>query len=101
MWGRSHAPPITLVQESEMQHRYRVGQMLELSSAPRHSNRPSGPCEVITCLPHDRGPLLYRVKSRGEGNERVVEEFDLSPSNVTKTTRAEGDALFNIAITKR
>jgi hypothetical protein len=84
-----------------MPHRYAVGQMLELRSAPRHSNRPSGPCEVIACLPHDRGPLLYRVKSWGEGNERVVEELDLSPSDAKKMVRADSDTFFNIAITKR
>ena len=84
-----------------MLHRYKVGQMLELRSAPRHSNRPSGPCEVVTCLPHDKGPMLYRVKSRGESNERVVEEADLSPSSATKAPFPEGESIFSIAIGKR
>lgn len=84
-----------------MPHLYKVGQMLELRSAPRHSNRPAGPCEVISCLPHDKGPVLYRVKSWGESNERVVEEVDLSPSAAMKTVFAEGDSPFSIAINKR
>jgi hypothetical protein len=84
-----------------MPHRYKVGQMLDMRSAPRHSNRPAGPCEVIACLPHDKGPVLYRVKSWGEHNERVVEETDLSPSNAMKTVFAEGESFFDIAIGKR
>lgn len=84
-----------------MQHRYRVGQMLDLRSAARLSNRPAGPCEVITCLPHDRGPLLYRVKSLGESLERVVEEADLTPSTAVKTVFAEEDRPFSIAVSKR
>lgn len=84
-----------------MSHRYKVGQMLDLRSAPRHSNRPSGPCEVVSCLPHEKGPVLYRVKSWGESNERVVEEIDLSPSTAMKTVFAADDGGFNIAIGKR
>ncbi len=84
-----------------MPHRYKAGQMLVLRSAPRHSNRPAGLCEVIACLPHESGPLLYRVKCAGETNERVVEEVDLSPSQVTKPTFAEDDSAFSIAISKR
>ncbi len=84
-----------------MLHRYKVGQMLELRSAPRLSNRPSGPCEVVTCLPHEKGPVLYRVKSRGETNERVVEEADLSPSTASKTAFSKGESVFSIAVSKR
>lgn len=84
-----------------MTHRYKVGQMLTLRSAPRHSNRPAGPCEVITCMPHERGPVLYRVKSMGESNERVVEETDLSPSTAMKTVFDGVDSLLSIAISKR
>jgi len=75
--------------------------MLELRSAPRLSNRPAGPCEVITCLPHEKGPVLYRVKSWGESNERVVEESDLTPSATVKTVFSESQAAFSIAVSKR
>ncbi len=84
-----------------MAHHYKVGQMLDLRSAPRHSNRPSGPCEVISCLPHDSGPLLYRVKSRGENVERVVEETDLSPSTAQRAAAKASEQVFNIAVSKR
>jgi len=84
-----------------MQHRYKVGQMLDLRSAPSSSNRPAGPCEVLFCLPHDKGPMLYRIKSLGENNERVVDEIDLSPSDVTRAGFAERESFFNIAVVKR
>lgn len=84
-----------------MSHLYKVGQMLDLRSAPRHSTRPSGPCEVISCLPHESGPVLYRVKSRGETNERVVEEGDLSPSDASKSVLVGGASVFSIAVNKR
>jgi hypothetical protein len=84
-----------------MSHQYKVGQMLELRSAPRHSNRPAGPCEVLTCLPHEKGPVLYRVKSWGESNERVVEEADLKPSAAMKTVFSNSESIFSIAVSKR
>ncbi|KQN70007.1 hypothetical protein DevBK_02845 [Devosia sp. BK] len=84
-----------------MSHLFKVGEMVDLRSAPRHSNRPNGPCEVIACLPHDSGPVQYRVKSRGESVERVVDEVDLSPSNATKATSTLAQSVFSIAVNKR
>lgn len=85
-----------------MSHIYKVGQLVELRSAPRHSNRPAGTCEVIACLPHEKGPVLYRVQSSNERNERVVEEVDLSPSLATKSGEtASADNVFSIAVSRR
>ena len=84
-----------------MQHRYAVGQMLEMRSSPRLSTRPAGLCEVIACLPHEGGPLLYRVKSRNESNERVVEETDLTPSAAPRPSDDDSGSPFSIAITRR
>lgn len=84
-----------------MSHQFKVGQVLDMRSAPRHSNRPAGPCEVVACLPHEKGPVLYRVKSWGEGNERVVEEKDLAPSTAVKTVFDAVEDPFSIAINKR
>lgn len=81
-----------------MLHRFKTGQMLELRASPRQSNRPSGPCEVISCLPHDGGPILYRVRSQRESIERVVDEFDLSPSSALRTALAEAEIVFSVAI---
>lgn len=83
-----------------MQHSYKVGQMLDLRSGPR-SHRPSGPCEIIACLPHEQGPLLYRVRSASERNERVVEEGDLTPGAAMKTVFAKSESYFDIAVTRR
>lgn len=84
-----------------MQHRYSVGQMLDLTANPRLSNRPSGLCEVLALLPHDKGPVLYRVKCRSETNERVVEETDLSATNAVADTHATPIAAPSIVIARR
>ena len=84
-----------------MQHRYQIGQMLEMRSSPRLSNRPAGLCEVLFCLPHEGGPLLYRVRSLTENNDRVVAEGDLLPSNGARPVASEGEAVFSIAVNRR
>lgn len=84
-----------------MAHLYKIGQTLEMRSAPSSSNRPSGTCVVIGCLPHEGGPMLYRVKSDGEANERVVEESDLRPSDALISALVERAELFTIAVKKR
>jgi hypothetical protein len=63
-----------------MRHKYAVGQMVDLVPAPRLSNRPSGPCEVLVQLPFEGNRLQYRVQSLAENNQRVVNEEDLRPS---------------------
>jgi len=60
-------------------HRYRVGQRLALASGSREFRRPSATCQVTALLPHEAGPLLYRVRSDAENFERVVDEIDLAP----------------------
>ena len=87
--------------ELSMLHRFTAGQMLDLRSAPRLSNRPSGPCEVISCLPHEKGPILYRVRSQREAVERVVDEADLSPSDFVKVEVSNVENLFKIAVGRR
>lgn len=81
-----------------MSHLYKVGQLLELRSAPRLSNRPAGVCEVIACLPHEIGPVLYRVQSVNERNERVVEEADLMPSTATIASAAAEEPAGSLSI---
>jgi hypothetical protein len=85
-----------------MTHRYRVGQILEMRASPRTSTRPAGPCEVIFRLPHEGGPVLYRVRSLDENTERVVDEVDLSPSDATAPRPGErASTPFTIAIKRR
>ncbi len=84
-----------------MPHKFKVGQTLELSSSPLHSNRPKGPCKILACLPYERGSAVYRVQCLNERNERVVEEIDLSPGSNTQSTDAKRDSLMSIAIVNR
>jgi hypothetical protein len=84
-----------------VQHRFKVGDMLDMRTDLRRSNRPAGSCEVVTCLPHENGPLMYRVKSINERNERVMEEADLSPSSSTKASHEALENIFTIAVNKR
>ena len=84
-----------------MSHRYRVGQILEMRSSPKISNRVAGPVEVIFRLPHDQGPPLYRVKPLNESVERVVAEADLAPSSATKPTTEDAARPVTIAIVRR
>jgi hypothetical protein len=84
-----------------MSHIFKIGQLVELRAAPRHSTRPAGICEVIACLPHDKGPVLYRVQSINERNERVVEETDLTASTEVKTAEHAEASVFSIAVSRR
>jgi len=84
-----------------MPHRFKVGQMLELSSSPLQSNRPRGPCKVLACLPKESGPVQYRVKSLGETNERVVDEIDLSPGANAEPVDSERDSWKSVEIVNR
>jgi hypothetical protein len=84
-----------------MTHRYQIGQILEMRASPRTSTRPAGPCEVLFCLPHDRGPVLYRVRPLDETNDRIVDEVDLSPSDAGKPADEGKITPFSIAITRR
>lgn len=83
-----------------MTHRYAVGQMLEMRSSPTNS-RPAGTCEVVFRLPHDRGPLLYRVRPLHDKIERVVAEADLVTSSERKLETLESAPAFTIAISRR
>jgi hypothetical protein len=86
-----------------MSHLYKVGQLVELRSAPRLSNRPAGICEVLARLPYESGPVLYRVQSLNERNERVVEQADLAPSTAVKSalTAEEPASGLSIAVSRR
>ncbi len=63
---------------SKPMHQFRVGQRLSLSRGGRDIARAAALCQVTAVLPHEVGPLLYRVRSEIEGFERVVDENDLS-----------------------
>jgi hypothetical protein len=60
-------------------HLYQIGQRLAMAAGSREFSRTASLCQVIALLPHERGPLRYRVRSDTEGFERIVDETDLSP----------------------
>lgn len=85
-----------------MQHRYLVGETVELISAPRQSNRPSGLCRILARLPYEGKRLQYRVQSLAEQNQRIVDEDDLRPaSGPSIPVPDKGDSVFSIAVSKR
>jgi hypothetical protein len=59
-------------------HRYTIGQTLFMARGGRDIARQASACQVIALLPHEGGPLRYRVRSEAEGFERIVEEADLT-----------------------
>ncbi len=60
-------------------HRYRVGQRLAMARGSRDIARAFAACLVTALVPHETGPLLYRVRSETESFERIVDEIDLAP----------------------
>lgn len=63
-----------------MQHKFALGQMVELVSAPALGNRPAGPCRIVMRLPFEGRRLQYRIQPSGGTTQRVVDEDDLRPS---------------------
>ncbi len=61
-------------------HAYRVGERLAMARGSRDIARPAATCQVTAIVPHETGPLLYRVRSDAESFERIVDEIDLAPS---------------------
>lgn len=71
---RRAAPALT----AAIAHRFHVGQRLQMLGGGRSWARAGGVCKVTALMPHERGPLLYRVRSEMESFERVVAEDDLT-----------------------
>jgi len=60
-------------------HRYAAGDRLAMAPGGREISRSAAVCLVLALLPHEGGPLRYRVRSETENYERIVDEADLSP----------------------
>jgi len=60
-------------------HRFAVGQRLSMAPGGRDISRGASACSVVSLLPHEGGPLRYRVRSDNENYERIIDETDLSP----------------------
>jgi hypothetical protein len=63
-------------------HVYELGQSLKMIGGGNRWTRAEGLCTVTALLPHEGGPLLYRVRSTVENYERVVAETDLAPEAI-------------------
>ena len=61
-------------------HRYAVGERLRMASGGREIARGAAACLVTALLPHEGGPLKYRVRSESENYDRIIDETDLSPA---------------------
>jgi len=61
-------------------HRYAVGDRLRMASGGREIARGASTCLITAVLPHEGGPLRYRVRSESENYDRIIDEGDLSPA---------------------
>jgi hypothetical protein len=55
-------------------HKFRVGEQVELISTSMQPFAAVGPYEVVSQLPDISGELGYRIKSASEPHERAVPE---------------------------
>jgi hypothetical protein len=62
----------------EPKHRFRVGERVRMIGGGNRWARAESACRIVSLLPHDGGPFLYRVQSEAESYQRVVDEADLS-----------------------
>ena len=62
----------------EAVHRYHIGERVRMVGGGSNWARSEAVCSIVALLPHERGPVLYRVQSDAENCQRVVEETDLS-----------------------
>jgi hypothetical protein len=60
-------------------HRYRVGQLVRLSSG-NGSDRGSGSYKILRLLPETHGEFHYRIKGVHNQTERAVRETEIAPA---------------------
>jgi hypothetical protein len=63
---------------AESHHRFGVGERVRMIGGGNRWARAEAICRIVSLLPHDSGPFLYRVQSEAESYQRVVDEADLS-----------------------
>jgi hypothetical protein len=57
-------------------HRYRIGQLVRLSSG---ADRSSGSYKILRLLPESHGEFHYRIKGVHSQTERAVRETEIAP----------------------
>lgn len=64
-----------------MQHKFKVGQMVDYSPNRSSLLASSRGYEILQLLPREGVDLLYRIKSPNESYQRVAKEQDLTKRN--------------------
>ena len=67
----------TQLRRPSQQHRYKVGQLVDLNPRRLGVSASSRGYKIVRLLPREGTELLYRIKSPSESFERVVKEQDL------------------------
>ena len=76
---RPRLPQHSLVPAAiEPEHKFRVGERVRMIGGGNRWARAEAICRIVSLLPHETGPFLYRVQSEAESYQRVVDEADLS-----------------------
>jgi len=66
------------------QHKFSIGQTIELLAGSRDSNIPRGRYKIQKLLPSETRDLQYRVKHVLDGHERVVRESQFASDPLMK-----------------
>jgi hypothetical protein len=61
-------------------HRYKVGQMVDLIPSHLGVTASSRSYKIVRLLPREGGQHLYRIKTIAEAFERIAKESELVPS---------------------
>ncbi len=76
------------------QHRYAVGQRVEIGSGRGDAAPPPGLYTVIKRMPNDGTDREYRVKNAHDGHERVVRESQIRSPATASTQDTEQRRVF-------
>ncbi|WP_338661968.1 hypothetical protein VQH23_17265 [Pararoseomonas sp. SCSIO 73927] len=71
----------------QQQHRFRIGEDVELIPRRFSPREASGRYTILRLLPNDSTDREYRVKSGQDGHERVVRESEMRASASTLASR--------------
>jgi len=58
-------------------HKFSVGQVLDMLPSHGSSSRRAGECKIVSLLPFEGQVIQYRVQSKVESHQRIVNESDL------------------------
>jgi hypothetical protein len=80
--SRAHSKKTPQPDQSMLDHLFRPGQLVKITSDLYPRTRASGSYRIVSQLPADQsGTNLYRVRSDSEQHDRVVNEAQLSSAN--------------------